>query len=428
MPDAQAVAGIDFGTSNTALAIARNVGPPRLASFSLLGRSTQSFRSLLYFDPEEQNIATPIRYEAGVGGIEAYLEAMGEGRLIQSFKTHLTTATLGRTQIGPHTVDLDGMLALFLRRFRVCCERSLGTDIRAARFGCPVRFAGATTDQDNEYARSRLKRAGEAAGFEVVSVELEPIAAAYHHEQHLQGEQLALVADFGGGTTDFCVMRLGSDRRKRTDRRQDILATGGISVAGDNLDAAIIDNLVAPALGKGTTYREMGHTMAIPPSYYHKLSRWHKLSFLRTARVLGELERLRKLATQPEAIEALVALIEENQGFYLHESVEAAKIALSHRPEVRFHYKHGELEISCTLKRRAFEGWIADDVTAIAACLDDTLGSAGVSCRQIGRVFMTGGTAFVPSIRSEFLARFGADKLSGGDELSSIASGLALRK
>jgi hypothetical chaperone protein len=429
MNEAPSIAGIDFGTSNSAVAVSGAGGRAnaRFAEFSLLGRPTTSFRSLLFFDVEEQLGSRPIDYSAGPEGIEAYLEAYGEGRLIQSFKTHLTDQALGRTRIGPHACNLDELVVLFLRRLLERSEASLGRPLRRAVFGRPVRFAGAADEAANERAEARLRAAAAAAGVEEIHVELEPIAAAFHYEARLDHDELAMIADFGAGTTDFCVMRIGPSRREEPDRSADVLVTGGVGVAGDDLDAALIQEVVAPVLGKGSNYREFGKTLAIPPSYYNKLSHWHQLSFLRGERTRSDLERLRQFAERPEAIQALIAVIEDNQGFHLHESVEATKIALSQQERAEFRYTHDDIEIRQEVQRADFERWIAGDVAAIASCLDETLERGGVSADEIDRVFMTGGTAFVPSVRREFSKRFGPEKLSRGDELSSIASGLAAR-
>lgn len=421
------IAGIDFGTSNSAVAIAHPGEAARFAEFSLLGRSTQSYRSLLFFDPDDQDISEPIEYSAGTAGIAAYLDAVGDGRLIQSFKTHLTTRALGRTKIGPHALDLDGLLTLFLRRLEAESRASLGTNIERAVFGRPVRFAGAKEEADNARAETRLRAAAAAAGIKEVFIELEPIAAAYHYESRLASDETAMIADFGGGTTDFCIMQIGPSRREQRDRSADILATGGIGIAGDDLDAALIQNVVAPALGKGTHYHEFGKTMVIPPSYYNKLSHWHQLSFLRGDSTRGELERLRKLADDPEAIDALIDVIDDNQGFHLHESVEKTKIALSTREAAQFEFNHDNFDLNGEVTRSDFEDWIAPEVAEIARALDETLATAGLQPAQIDRVFMTGGTAFVPCVRRQFAERFGGEKLSSGDELFSIASGLAAR-
>jgi hypothetical chaperone protein len=427
MPAPAPIVGIDFGTSNSVVALPDPTGRPRLAEFTLLGRQTSSFRSLLFFDLDEQRPNHPIEYTAGPEGIEAYLEAFGDGRLIQSFKTHLTSESLGRTALGPHAIDLDGLLVLFLRRLRERGEASLGQALSRAVFGRPVEFAGARHADTNARAEARLRSAAAEAGFAEVHVELEPIAAAYHYEAQLERDELALIADFGAGTTDFCVMRIGPSRRAAHDRSEDVLGTRGIGVAGDDLDAALIEHVVAPRLGKGSHYREFGKTLAIPASYYHKLSHWHQLSFLRSAQTQRELERLHRHADEPEAIAALMTIIEDNQGFHLHEAVEATKIALSAGDRAEFRYRCDDFEVVAEVTRAQFEGWIAEHVAAIASCLDASLEQVGLMPRDIDRVFMTGGTAFVPAVRREFAERFGAGKLSRGDELSSIAAGLAAR-
>ena len=421
------IAGVDFGTSNTAIAVADAGGGTRFAEFRLLGDPTPSFRSLLYFDLEEQEVGDPTVYTAGPQAIEAYLDTLGDGRLIQSFKSHLTSQHLGRTSIGPHALSLDEMLVLFLARFRAQAEKQLGHDVRRAVFGRPVRFVGSESADNDRAAAQRLAEAGRRAGFEDVRFELEPIAAAYHYEQGLHAEQTVLVADFGGGTSDFCVMRLGPQRHGNADREADILATHGVGVAGDDLDAEIIEHVVAPFLGKRSQYDDGVRRLAIPPSYYHKLAHWHQLSFLKGERTRHELERLFKLALEPHKIAALIHVIEENQGFHLHKAVERLKIGLSKDDVAEFEYADGPVAICTRVRRRDFETWIEPCLASIAGAVDETLKLAGLNPSAVDRVFMTGGTAFVPAVRQLFATRFGADKLQGGDELMSIASGLALR-
>ncbi len=417
--------GIDFGTSNTAVATASGDGSTRFLEFSLLGARTQSYRSLLFFDPEEQDVTLPIQFYAGTNAIEAYLEALGEGRLVQSFKTHLTTASLGRTQIGHHAVSLDDMLTLFFTRLGDHIEAAWGGRPDRVTVGRPVRFAGADDEEASATAQARLEAAALRCGFDEVEFQLEPIAAALHYERSLHAPELALVADFGGGTTDFCLMRLGGTDT-RSARHDDIVATGGVGVAGDDLDAAIIEHVVSPSLGKGTRYREMGREKAVPNSYYYKLARWHHLSFLRGKRVRAELERLHRAALEPDAIAAFMHVLENNQGFHLHKAVERLKVTLSEAPEATFHFHDDEVEIEAHVRRADFEHWIGGHVSAITAALDETLSGAGLQPHDVDRVFMTGGTAFVPAVRRQFEKRFGPHKLTGGDELMSIASGLAI--
>lgn len=416
--------GIDFGTSNTMVAHSGPKGETRFLAYDLLGARTSSFRSLLFFDPEEQEMGESIAYHAGTQAIEAYLEAMGEGRLIQSFKTHLTAASLGRTQIGHHAVSLDDMLRLFFVRLREHIQAQWGALPDRVTMGRPVNFVGAADEAANLAAQERLAKAAKQTGFQEVQFRLEPIAAAFHYEQRIQKPQLVLVADFGGGTTDYCLMRLGGSSRQG-HRADDIVATGGVGVAGDDLDAAIIDNVVSPQLGKGTNYKEMGRVAAIPSSYYHKLSRWHQLSFLRGQRTRTELERLHRSAEHPEAIAALMHVIDTNQGFHLHKAVEQLKIELSNQAEGNFSFVDEDVEIRVPVQRADFEQWISPTVDAMVQTLDQLLEGAKLGFEDVDRVFMTGGTAFVPCVRRAFAQRFGADKLSGGEEMLSIASGLA---
>lgn len=425
MPVSAPRVGIDFGTSSSALALVEAGGRVRFAQLPTLGELAPSWRTLLFFEPDAQEVQLPIQYSAGGEGIEAYLECMGEGRLLQSFKTHLTTESIGRTQVAHHAIGLDDMIALFLRRLRERAEQHLGVSIEAATIGRPVHFAGGTTPEADALAAERLLAAARRAGFGEVSLEFEPVAAAHHYERTLTRPELALVADFGAGTTDFCLMRMGPSGDGR-GRARDIIATGGVGAAGDDLDAALIEHLVCPALGKGDSYVEMGVERKIPGSYYYKLARWHHVPFLAGARVRAELERLRRGARHPERIAKLMHIIETNGAFHLHKSVERTKVELSRRPQAKFAFSDGEIDIQAAVSRRDFERWIAPVTASIASCLDETLARAGVSPGDVDCVFMTGGTAFVPVIRALFEARFGAAKLRSGDEMVSISSGLAL--
>jgi hypothetical chaperone protein len=421
--------GIDFGTSNSALACVGPDGACTFAQHQLLGTSSPSFRSLLYFDPEHQEKGSGPVFHAGPEAIEHYLEAYGDGRLIQSFKTHLSGELLGRTQIGPHRLDLDSMLTLFFSRFRERCAAALGFNFERAVIGRPVRFAGAQSESDNDRAMARIRKSAERAGFAAIDFEFEPIAAAFHYERQLSCDQIALIADFGGGTTDYCVMRMGPSRRDGRDRCADILATGGVGVAGDDLDARLIEHLVCPHLGLGSYYNEMGRRHEIPGSYYRKLAHWHHLSFLSGAETRNQLGRLAQFAEMPEKIRALISLIENNRGFYLHKAIEATKVELSHRERASFRYADDDADFSIDLEvtQEQFASWIAPEIAAIAAALDETLASGAIDPSRIDRVFLTGGTAFVPAVRDIFVQRFGGHRLCGGDELLSIASGLAYR-
>ena len=259
-----------------------------------------------------------------------------------------------------------------------------------------------------------------------VQFEYEPVAAAYHYEQSLARDELVLIADFGGGTSDFCLLRVGPERRERG--RTEILGTVGVALAGDAFDAKIVRQVVAPRLGKGSRHRTLwGSEIPVPKWIYSDLERWHHLSFLRSHKTLGLLYDVLKGSQEPEKIRALIHLIETDLGFQLYRAVERTKRELSTEPESWILFDHPPAEFEIRVTRVEFEGWIAEELAAIEGCVAQLLSETGTAERDVDRVFMTGGSSFVPAVRKIFETRFGAEKLRGGDELVSVASGLSLR-
>jgi len=395
--------GIDFGTTNSAVAIADDAGEVSLVPLS----GAPHWRTVLFFEPSGA-------LTAGGPAIARYLETQGEGRLIQSIKSHLASATFSRTTIFGRRWQLEDMIAAYLRQVRAASPIDLGT---RAVVGRPVRYWGAETAEDDDRAVTRMRDALGKAGFDEVVFEYEPVGAAARYAQRLTREEQIVVADFGGGTTDFSVVRVPSGT---------VLATGGIGVSGDAFDARVIDALVAPALGRGSKYRdEMGAEAPVPAWLYGHLRRWHYLSFLREESTLRLLERVAQGAIERARIDRLVQVVDEDLGFVLHRAVEGAKVRLSSGETDCVALPAIELELAIT--RAGFEGWLAEDLAAIDQVLDDVLARAGVVAAQIDRVFATGGTSLVPAVRDRLAARFGADKLIGGNELTSVAWGLAAR-
>ena len=395
--------GIDFGTTNSAVAIADDAG--EISLVPLFG--APHWRTVLFFEPSGA-------LTAGGPAIARYLETQGEGRLIQSIKSHLASATFSRTTIFGRRWQLEDMIAAYLRQVRAASPIDLGN---RAVVGRPVRYWGAETAEDDARAVTRMRDALGKAGFDEVVFEYEPVGAAARYAQRLTREEQIVVADFGGGTTDFSVVRVPSGT---------VLATGGIGVSGDAFDARVIDALVAPALGRGSKYRdEMGAEAPVPAWLYGHLRRWHYLSFLREESTLRLLERVAQGAIERARIDRLVQVVDEDLGFVLHRAVEGAKVRLSSHETDSVALPAIELDLGIT--RAGFEGWLAEDLAAIDHVLDDVLARAGVVAAQIDRVFATGGTSLVPAVRDRLAARFGADKLIGGNELTSVAWGLAAR-
>lgn len=403
--------GIDFGTTNSAVGIAEPSGEVRLLPLPSSGGEQSTWRSVLYFEPGG-------KLTAGAPAIARYLETEGDGRLVQSIKSHLASGSFKTTQIFGRRFTLEDMIAAFLRQVRSASPVDLGT---RCVIGRPVRYWGAEDAEDDARALERMRAALAKAGFDEVVFEYEPVGAAARYAARLDHDELIVVADFGGGTTDFTVIRVGP-----TDRGT-VLATGGIGVSGDAFDARIIDAVVAPAMGRGTRYTvdAFGAEAPVPAWLYSNLRRWHYLSFLKEESTMRLLERVASGSREPQKIAKLVRIVEDDLGLTLHRAVEGAKVRLSNHDEDRVVVDSLELDLAVT--RSGFDAWIAEDLAAIAGVLDDVLARAGVSGSAVDRVFATGGSSLVPAVRGALAARFGADKLVGGEELTSVAWGLAAR-
>jgi len=416
--------GIDFGTTNSSIGLASNDRSVELVRVAHSSGVTESYRSLLYLEKAK----TAIKSWTGPAAIETLLLAEHKGRLIQSLKSYLTSRNLTSTEVFGRLYTIEELIARILTDLREHAERQFGAPVRSAMVGCPVRFVGAETYNDNLYAISRLKKAFEKAGFESVKFELEPVGAAYHYESTLDHDELILIGDFGGGTSDFSLLRVGPEIRKRGRTGEDLLGNSGVGLAGDAFDAKIVRNLVSPRLGMGSTARSGKKVLpAVPNWVYFKLERWHHLSFLRTGSVMTMLRSARVQALEPEKIEALINLIDEDLGYQLHRSVQRVKCDLSREERAEFQFTDGSLEIEAVVTRREFEEWIAEEVGAIESCVDSLLQTTGVGPRDIDMVFLTGGSSFVPAVRRIFESRFGSERVRYGDEFTSVARGLALR-
>jgi hypothetical chaperone protein len=240
--------GFDFGTTNSSIALATEQGDVHVAQFADRGGGTESFRSLLYLERIREARRAVIKSWAGPEGIEHYLQGEEKGRLIQSLKSFLASRNLQSTEIFGRRFQLEDLVANVLRDIRVKAEQQFRSHSRSAVVGRPVHFVGAESPADDEYAVQRLTRALNTAGFEAVQFEYEPVAAAYYYESTLDHDELILIGDFGGGTSDFSLLHVGTSIRKRGGRRA-VLGNGGLPLAGDTFDAKIIRHLVSPLLG-----------------------------------------------------------------------------------------------------------------------------------------------------------------------------------
>jgi hypothetical chaperone protein len=401
--------GIDFGTTNSTLAMANRRGEVALTRYEVRGRGYDTFRSVIYFDPDTR-AAT-----CGVEGIFAYLDGGSSGRFIQSVKSYLASRSFRSTNVYNRVYTLEQLIALIVTQLKA---KAKAVPDRVV-VGRPVHFVNDEDDAEGDaFAEARLRTAIEAAGFREVHFEMEPVAAAYQYEAALTRNELVLIADFGGGTTDLCLVDVGPDARKLARKR--VRATDGVGLAGDAFDQRIIQHAIAPQLGRGTKYRVFGGDADVPLWLYSSLARWHLLSFLKSPQTMQVLNTVVANAHDQAALTTLRRIVEDDLGYSLHEAVERAKVALSRAEKTEIDFDDGA--VRCTVTRADFEAWIAPDLARIAAAIDRI--THGVS--GIDRVFMTGGTSLVPAVRQLFVDRFGEERLRGGEEMTSVGRGLAL--
>ena len=427
--------GIDFGTTNSSIAFTCGNGEVELVSFPTGVATTESFRSVLYLEQQRHASRTQVKGFTGPQAIENYLRAEHKGRLIQSLKSYLTSRTLTGTEVFGRRYTIEDLIARILTDLRLSAERQLGRPVRHATVGRPVRFVGAESLEDDDFAVQRLRQAFVHAGFESVEFEFEPIAAAYAYESTLDHDELILIGDFGGGTSDFSLLHVGPGVRARGRTAKDLLGNSGLGLAGDSFDARIVRKLVSPALGSDSFERSYAQAPdrpasiipAAPAWIYANLERWHYLSFLKTRNVAEILKSARARAQEPEKIEALINLIEEDLGYQLHQAVQRLKVDLSHHESAEFHFRDGSMDLVAMVERKEFEGWIAEELQSIERCVDSLLATSNIPAGEVDRVFLTGGTSFVPAVRRIFESRFDASRVRTGNEFTSVARGLALR-
>lgn len=421
--------GIDFGTTNSAAAIATPDRTVRLASFpSRAGGPRTAARSVLFFDPEDQRPGKRTYPVVGNAAIERSIDQDGEGRFIQSTKSWLASRGFESTDVLGHRWKLEQLIAEVVGMLRdaVAPDRVDGVRVIAGR---PVQFARADDMADDAYAEGRLRKALALAGFEDVTFELEPIGAAWHYANALEQDELVLIGDFGGGTSDFTLIDVGPGAwaGTRDQRRSAVRGTDGVGLAGDALDAAIVRNVVAPAFGQGGLMKTaFGDPMPLPHWPFVHLERWHQLSMLGTPAMLRRLRSLEKDALEADRFGGLVHVVEHDLGFAMYRAVQACKAELSERDEARFVFVDEDVCVDAAVRRSDFEAWIAPELEEMDAAVTRLLQATNVAPDRVDRVFLTGGTSLVPAVRRLFADRFGADKLATGDELTSVARGLAL--
>lgn len=410
--------GVDFGTTNTVVSMTHGDDHARLTRFTIDNRELFAFRSALSF----HSVQGERIVEAGPWAIEAYLEEPLETRFIQSFKTFAASAAFTETRILDKRYQFEDLLAAFLLRLREHADAQMDDLPPRIIVGRPVTFAGSSPNE--ALALTRYEAAFQRLGFTDIRYAYEPVGAAFFFARQLKQDATVLVADFGGGTSDFSLVRF--ERAADGTLRSTPLSRSGVGLAGDAFDYRIIDQLVSPELGKGSEYRSFSNKLPIPQRYYAAFARWDQLALLRASKDMRDIRALERTAVEPEKIAALIEVLDGNHGYALYRSVSALKEALSSQDEATFRFEAGSVQIEKPVRRTDFEAWIAPELAAIETAVGQALEQAGLDADGVDRVFLTGGSSFVPAVREIFLRRFGAAKIESGGEFESIASGLAL--
>ncbi|MHC2255278.1 putative chaperone protein [Bradyrhizobium embrapense] len=413
--------GVDFGTSNTVVALSDADGRVEAVRFDHGGRTHSVYVSALCFWEDRPGAGLHPRAEGGPWAIEQFLEGRTIHRFIQSFKTFAASSAFNTTQIFRQRYKFEDLLAAFLRTLTRHAGESFDLGAPTIMVGRPVKFAGG--NPNDELAMQRYRAAFERLGAGHARYVYEPVGAAFSFARSLDHDATVLVADFGGGTSDFSVMRFS---RKGGVLRAEPLGHAGIGIAGDTFDYRIVDHIVSPRLGKGTNYRSFDKVLPIPNHYYSSLARWHQLAMMRGNGDLRELQQLARTALDPAPLHDFITIVDHDLGFALYRAVSDTKVALSSRDRVEFRFARQGIDIGATVTRDDFESWIADDIERLGATVDEALAKSGITARDVEKVFLTGGTSFVPAVQRLFAERFGEARLTSADQFESIAYGLAL--
>lgn len=410
--------GLDFGTTNSVAAIATG-DQSELVTFAGAQATGAVFRSALCFWHDE-DAKGGVAHEAGPWAIAEYLEYPQDSRFIQSFKSVAASAIFETASVFDKRYRFEELGERFLDRMVAHSGGVLDDRPERIVVGRPVEYAGSRPDE--VLARTRYDAMFRRFGIDLHYV-YEPLGAAFSYASRLEEPATILVADFGGGTSDFSIVQVAA---RGAARRCVPLGSAGVGIAGDRFDYRILDNLVLPMLGKGGSYRSFDKELEIPRSYFADFADWSRLALMRNRRTMEELARLQKTAVDPGAIGRMITVIEQELGYPLYDAVGQLKRRLSETESADFGFQGGGLNIAATVTRADFERWIAPDIARIETTVDRALAKAGVAPGAIDRVFLTGGSSLIPAIRAIFDRRFGRDRIATGGELTSIAHGLAL--
>lgn len=407
---------IDFGTSNS-LVGAHHKGQ-RLEALQIDEKASDPtiMRTLLYFP-------TPDLCYYGAEAIAQYINQDMEGRLFRSFKSHLPDQNYLGTVLDNRILTLENLVGVFLLELKKRAEKTLNTSIEKAVIGRPARYS--MDPVADGFALHRMQRAATFAGFKEVHFVPEPLAAAFDYRRQIQSEKIVLIGDFGGGTSDFTLIKL----RASGFSREDVLSIEGCPLAGDALDSLFMSHRLNIHFGATSRYRlPMGsNVLTMPLGVSLRLNHPAHTVHLKekdTYEFIRQVKKCSLTAKDAAAIERLFILIEDQQIFPFFEHIEQTKRSLSASDSAEFKFDYPGLEILEMFTMSQFTEWAEEARRKIFAALDGCLNQAGIIEEQVDLVCLTGGTGKVPFIQREFEKRFGRQKLQSQAHFHSVLSGL----
>lgn len=401
--------GIDFGTSNTTAGL----GTPHGVEMIRLEGAHTSIPTCLFFNMEDEK---KMRVLFGREALAQYREGQ-DGRLLRSLKSVLGSSLAHEaTLIGFRAYKLMDVLKVFITHLKETAEAQLGHPIAHVLLGRPVYFVDGNEKADKE-AEAQLRAVAEECGFKHIAFQYEPVAAARTYQRGLHHEELMIVADLGGGTADFSILRL-------TAESSSIIANGGVHIGGTDFDRLLAYKSLMPKLGLGSRYCEK--SLEMPTAPYHTLSTWHKVNMLYTPRSVNEISAMVREAEEPELVGRLLEVVEKRRGHALIRHVEDAKISLTDSDSVKSDLDDAVSGLRHTFHRKDFEKAIAPSVEDITDTMAALVQSAGLATTQINTVFFTGGTSAVPKVREAIMALFPQAKAVDGDLVAAVGRGLAI--
>jgi hypothetical chaperone protein len=404
--------GVDFGTSNSTVGWVRPGQPVMLG----LEDGKTTLPSVVFFNADDEEVTF------GRAALAEYLAGY-EGRLMRSMKSLLGTSLIdGQTEVGGRALPFRQLLSQFIGEVKRRAEQSAGREFTSAVFGRPVYFIDDSKENDQQ-AEDTLAEVARAVGFKDIAFQFEPIAAAFDYESQIDREELVLIADIGGGTSDFSLVRLSPERAKKAERRDDILANGGVHIGGTDFDKYLSLSSVMPLLGYGSRLR---NNADVPSSYFFNLATWHTINQAYTKKMWTQLSDLLRDSAEQEKLGRLQKLIDERAGHWLAMKVEEGKIALSDAARVQLELDRLSPAVTLELDRAQFDASIGHLVGSIETTVLNLLRDAGVAAADVDTVFFTGGSSGVRMLRERIGALLPAARKVEGDLFGSIGAGLAL--